>query len=57
VAAAAPANAWPGLAAAGYLVATCVLYAAMRVLTREEAAVLAEALGVRRRAPMDEVRP
>ncbi len=49
VAAAASADARPGLAAAGYLVATCVLYVAMRVLTREEAVVLAEALGVRRR--------
>ena len=57
VAAAAPADEWPGLAAAGYLVAICVLYVAMRVLTREEAALLAEALGVRRRAHAGGMQP
>lgn len=56
VAAAAKADVRPGLAALAYLVATCVLYVAMRVLTREEAVVLAEALGVRRRAHADGMR-
>ena len=57
VAAAAKADVQPGLATLAYLVATCVLYVAMRVLTREEAMVLAEALGVRRRAHVDGTRP
>src|SRR5690606_36787228 len=48
VAAAASAATAPALAAAGYVAATCVLYAVLRVLTREEAPVLAQALGVRR---------